>query len=136
MSTEEHGPVESGQERPLATPLDHEVAQAVTTLETHLGAAEARRVLRQALTGVQEQLAGSSKDARLVAHGYRQLVLRHAEAQEMAEANKALGRLLKELGVATISVLPFAFVSLPAMFALARYFHIELLPDRKRAVTR
>jgi hypothetical protein len=49
--------------------------------------------------------------------------------EEMDAANHALAELLKYLGMAVIGILPGAFVTLPGLYALAKHFDIDLLPE-------
>ena len=90
---------------------------------------EVRQQLIELLLLVKRALARDSADARFVVAVYRRTLAHEADDDEQARANAALKRMLTELGVVVVSILPFAFVTLPGLFALARYFGIDLLPE-------
>jgi len=86
-----------------------------------------RRIINQLLV-IKQALARGGADARFVVDTYRRILRHQAEKSEQAQANEALKRILGELSVVSVSILPFAFVTLPGLFALAHHFGIELLP--------
>lgn len=87
-----------------------------------------QRIIRLLLL-IKRALARENADARFVITTYQRILKHQAGEQEQAQANEALKRLLGELSVMVVSVLPFAFVTLPGLFALAHHFGIELLPE-------
>ncbi|HHD57414.1 MAG TPA: hypothetical protein ENK89_07050 [Desulfobulbaceae bacterium] len=89
---------------------------------------EVHRRIVNLLLLIKRALARDSADARFVVTTYRRILRHQAGKEEQARANEALKRILGELSVVTVSILPFAFVTLPGLFALARHFDIELLP--------
>lgn len=107
---------------------EFDIRSFLAQLRQQYSAEEIRRQLSQLLTLLQRQLAGTSADARLVATTYRRVAQRKAEGHEIAAANQALRRLLAELGVAVVGILPGGFITLPALYAVARHYQIELVP--------
>ena len=97
--------------------------------ETRIQPDELRRRIIEMLLLIKRALARESADARFVVVTYRRILRHQAGKEEQARANEALKRLLGELSVMVVSILPFAFVTLPGLFALAHHFGIELLPE-------
>ncbi len=97
----------------------------------HYRPEELRRRLIELLLAVREALARDSADARFVVATYRRILKDEACEAERLQANEALKRLLEELGLVVIGIMPFSFVTLPGVFALARHFHIDLLPGER-----
>ncbi len=107
---------------------DVDVRALIRRLQESYGADEMQRRVSALLTTLRRHLAASGADARLVAGTYRRLAQKQATKHEIAQANRALRRLLAELGVAAVGILPGGFITLPALYALARHFHVELVP--------
>jgi len=97
--------------------------------ETDIHPDEVRRRIIELLLLIKRALARDSADARFVMITYQRILKHQAKKEEQAQANEALKRLLGELSVMVVSILPFAFVTLPGLFALAHHFGIELLPE-------
>ncbi len=112
--------------------LEGDAGQLLRQLEQHwhtdIRPQEVHRRIINLLLLIKRALARDGADARLVVTTYRRLLKHQAGKKEQAQANEALKRILGELSVVTVSILPFAFVTLPGLFALARHFNIELLP--------
>jgi len=106
--------------------------QLMQLLEQHwhpeLQPDEIRRQLIELLLLIKRELARNSADARLVVRTYRRIIRHQAGREEQARANEAMKRIIGELSVVIIGILPFSFVTLPGLFALAHRFGIELLP--------
>ncbi|HFQ89506.1 MAG TPA: hypothetical protein ENK27_05450 [Desulfobulbus sp.] len=92
---------------------------------------ELRQRLETLLLAIKKALARNSADARFVVAVYRRILEHRASEEEKKQANRALKRILKELGLVVIGILPFSFVTLPGLFALAHHYHIDLLPDEE-----
>lgn len=111
---------------------EKDAGQLLRQLEQHWYAdirpKEVHRRIINLLLLVKRALARDSADARFVVTIYRRILRHQAGKKEQAQANEALKRILGELSVVTVSILPFAFVTLPGLFALAHHFGIELLP--------
>ena len=105
----------------LLRQLEHHWHSDIRPKEVH------RRIVNLLLL-IKRALARDGADARFVVATYRRILRHQAGKTEQAQANEALKRILGELGVVTVSILPFAFVTLPGLFALAHHFGIELLP--------
>ncbi len=112
--------------------LEGDAGQLLRQLEQHWRAdirpKEVHQRIINLLLLIKRALARDGADARLVVTTYRRLLRHQAGKKEQTQANEALKRILGELSVVTVSILPFAFVTLPGLFALARHFNIELLP--------
>jgi len=112
--------------------LEGDAGQLLRQLEQHWRAdirpKEVHQRIINLLLLIKRALARDGADARLVVTTYRRLLRHQAGKKEQTQANEALKRILGELSVVTVSILPFAFVTLPGLFALARHFDIELLP--------
>jgi len=100
---------------------------------SHYGVHELQRRIVTALQAVKHALQQDSADARLILSAYRRLPRHEIKREELAQANEALRRLLKSLGVAVVGLLPLSFITLPALFALAHRLGIELLPAANSA---
>ena len=118
---------------------ENDGARLLARLERHWQARYTPRQLRRhllvALGTLREALARDTGDARLVLETYRQLLHRRATAQAVEEANEALRRLLKDLGLAILALLPLSFITLPALFALAHRLGMDLVPPETPAGT-
>ena len=112
--------------------LEGDAGQLLRQLEQHWRAdirpKEVHQRIINLLLLIKRALARDGADARLVVTTYRRLLRHQAGKKEQAQANEALKRIFGELSVVTVSILPFAFVTLPGLFALARHFGIKLLP--------
>lgn len=112
--------------------LEGDAGQLLRQLEQHwhtdIRPKEVHRRIINLLLLIKRALARDGADAHLVVTTCRRLLRHQAGKKEQAQANEALKRILGELSVVTVSILPFAFVTLPGLFALARHFNIELLP--------
>lgn len=116
---------------------EKDASELLIRLEQHwreqYTAHELQRRIVAALQSVKQALARDSADARLILAAYRHLLHREAQREELAQANEALRRLLKSLGLAVVVLLPISFITLPALFALAHRLGIELLPGAETA---
>ena len=109
---------------------EKEATELLARLERRWQAEYSPRELRQHLVGalhrLRRALARDTDDARLVVETYRQLLHHQATAETVQQANEALHRLLRDLGLAVLTLLPFSFITLPALFTLAHHLGIEL----------
>jgi len=116
---------------------EKDASELLIRLEQHwreqYTAHELQRRIVAALHSVKQALARDSADARLIVAAYRHLLHQKARGEELAQANEALRRLLKSLGLAVVVLLPMSFITLPALFALAHSLGIELLPAAETA---
>jgi len=105
--------------------------------QPHYRPEELHQRLTEMLLTIKRALAQDSADARLVVATHRRMLLQHeTDPKELERADKALKRLLKSLGVVVVGLLPLSFITLPALFALAHHFGIELLPDENPLETK
>ncbi len=116
----------------LHSKLEGDAGQLLRQLEQHwrvdIRPKEVHRRIINLLLIIKRALARDGADARFVVTTYRRIIRHQAGKKEQVQANEALKRILGELSVVTVSILPFAFVTLPGLFALAHHFGIELLP--------
>lgn len=113
-------------------PADKEARRLLKHLEQHwqtqYNRKELYRRLNRVLPLIRQALARDSKDTRKIIITYRRFLKHEVTAEEMTQANAALARILTEMGTVVVSLMPLAFITLPALFALAHHFGIELLP--------
>lgn len=83
------------------------------------------------LLELKRALARDNADARFVVRTYRRLLAHEALPGEVELADQVLKRMVAELSVVVVSILPFAFITLPGVLALARHFGIDLLPPKE-----
>ncbi|GEM_PF-3765112 len=86
------------------------------------------RDLRAQLQELRVVIAREGQAGQRMAHTYAAYLRGEAGRVEMAQANAELRRLLALMGMGVLALLPFAFVTLPALMRLADHFHIQLLP--------
>ncbi len=116
----------------LPASLEEEAREMLQVLELHWHRRYQPEEIRQKVVDLLERLrqvlSRDSADARFVASTYRRLLRHEALEEEVELANQVLKRMVAELSVVVVSVLPFAFITLPGLLALARHFGIELFP--------
>ena len=116
----------------ISSKLEEDARQLLRQLEHHwrtdIRPNEVHRRIINLLLLIKRALERDGADARFVVATYRRMLKHQAGKEEQAQANEALKRILGELSVVAVSILPFAFVTLPGLFALAHHFGIELLP--------
>ncbi len=112
--------------------LEEEARELLRVLEVHWhrrhSPQEVRRRVRELLLALRARLARDRDDARFILRTYRRLLRHEAMKEELELADRVLKRMVAELSVVVVSVLPFAFVTLPGLLALAHHFGIELMP--------
>ena len=97
---------------------------------SHYSRKELHRRLNSVLPLIKQALARDSKDTRKIIITYHRSLKHEVTAEEITQANAALARILVEMGAIVVSLMPLAFITLPGLFALARHFDIELLPEK------
>ena len=104
--------------------------ELLTWLEANWGSHMQPRVLRAeiltSLHRLEEELAYDSDDARLVVQVYDQWLHGRARTGDLERANKALEHIIADLGLFILATLPLGSLVLPAVFALARHFGVDL----------
>ena len=90
---------------------------------------EIRGKVRELLKHLEQVLDSDSADARFLLCTYRRLLGRDALPEELELANRVMQRMVAELSGDVVSVLPFSFITLPNMLALARHLGVDLLPE-------
>lgn len=115
----------------------HEGKPVLTRLERYWRlrrpAPPGREQIRQVLFHLREVLHHNGRNTRIVSRTWLRLAAREEiDAGELEAANRALRDLLKTLGITVVGILPGSFITLPGLFALARRFNIDLLPDSFR----
>ena len=90
-----------------------------------------RKKIVALLLELKRALARDSADARFVVGTYRRMLRHEALPSEIELADQVLKRMVAELSVVVVSILPFAFITLPGVLALARHFGIDLLPPEE-----
>ena len=115
--------------------LEDEAREMLHILELHWHRRycpeEIRGNVKELLLQLKRTLARESADARFVVSTFRRLLRNEALEEELELANQVLKRMVAELSVVVVSILPFAFVTLPGVLALANHFGIELLPSER-----
>lgn len=89
---------------------------------------EIRSKLKELLQELKKVLASDRSDARFILCTYRRLFRHEVLTEELELANHVLQRMVAELSGVVVSVLPFSFITLPRVLALARHLGIDLLP--------
>jgi hypothetical protein len=116
--------------------LEDEAREIMQMLEMHwhrrYRPAEIRQKVQRLLDQLQKVLARDSADARFVTDTYRRLMRHQALEEEVELANQVLKRMVAELSVVVVSILPFAFITLPGLVALSHHFGIQLFPPEER----
>ncbi len=112
--------------------LEAEAKELLRVLELHwrrrYRSGELHEKVKVLLLRLKEVLARDRADSQFVVSTYRRLLHHQALEEEVELADQVLKRMVAELSVVVVSVLPFAFVTLPSLLALARHFGIELFP--------
>lgn len=106
---------------------EFDVRVLLAQLRRQYSAEEVRHGLSKLLVMLRHRLAGSGTDVRLVAATYHRIAQHKADKHELEAANQALRRLLADLGVAVVGILPGGFITLPALYALARHYRVEVV---------
>lgn len=60
---------------------------------------------------------------------YKRYTKKQASREELAEANKQFGDLLKGLGLGVFAVLPFAPITIPLVVKLGKIVGVDVLPS-------
>jgi hypothetical protein len=111
--------------------------QLLARLEQHWQARhppeEVQRQVQNSLRTIRQVLSRNTANTRIITMTFLRLAAQEELApDELEAANRALRELLKTLGVTVVGILPGSFITLPGLFALARHFDIELLPESSR----
>lgn len=113
--------------------LEREARDLVQVLEKHWHRRYQPHEIRQRivtlLEALKKALARDTADARFVVQTYHRLLRHEALEEEVELTNQVLRRMVAELSVVVVSVLPFAFITLPGLLALSRHLGIELFPQ-------
>ena len=113
-------------------PLEEEAREILRILDLHwhrrYRPEQVREKLKALLLELKKILARDRADARFVVTTFRRLLNHQALQGEVEIADQVLKRMVAELSVVIVSVLPFAFVTLPGVLALADHMGIQLLP--------
>ncbi len=124
----------------MISELERQAAELLAYLEeywrVHYPELKLHEHLTDMLHAARQALAQDSDDARLIITAYSRSLKHEIKPAELKRANAAVKRLLKSLGLMTVSLMPLSFITLPGLFALARYFDIELLPEKPPGKTR
>ncbi len=112
--------------------LEEEARELVQLLNLHwhrrYRPEEVRAKVVALLEELKQVLSRDTADARFVAQTYHRLLRHEALEEEVEIANQVLKRMVAELSVVVVSILPFAFITLPGLLSLAHHFGIELFP--------
>lgn len=107
-------------------------AQMISTIDACCRNATERALLRARVVSqlgrLRDALAQESADARLIVATYNRYRRGQADSAELARANERLRKLLKLIGIGTLGVLPFSFVTIPVVVQLGRRFGVDVLP--------
>ncbi len=116
----------------MITELEKQALELLAYLEEywrmHYPELKLHEHLTDMLHAARQALAQDSDDARLII-AYSRSLKHEIKPAELKKANTAVKRLLKSLGLMTVSLMPLSFITLPGLFALAHYFNINLLPE-------
>ena len=102
------------------------VARLETDWRSRLQPQALHAEIRATLQRIKEELARDSDDARLVLHVYHHWLQGQAGTEELERANRALEHIVADLGLFILAAMPLGFITLPAVFALARHFGVDL----------
>lgn len=112
--------------------LEEEARELVQLLNLHwhrrYHPEEVREKVVELLEQLKKVLSRDSADARFIVQTYHRLLRHEALEEEVELANQVLKRMVAELSVVVVSILPFAFITLPGLLSLAHHFGIELFP--------
>ncbi len=80
------------------------------------------------LKRLQQIFAQESSESKLMMEVYGRSLINKATPEELQQANKQFGELLKTLGLGTIFVLPGGVVTLPLTIMAAKKLGVDILP--------
>ncbi len=78
---------------------------------------------------LKEALAQEKQETKEMLVTYKRYTRKQANREELREANKQFGDLLKGLGLGMFAVLPFAPITIPLVVKLGKVVGVDILPS-------
>lgn len=78
---------------------------------------------------LKEALAQEKQETKEMLVTYRRYTRKQANREELREANRQFGDLLKGLGLGMFAVLPFAPITIPLVVKLGKVVGVDVLPS-------
>ena len=85
--------------------------------------------LKRDLLMLKEALALEKQETKEMLVTYKRYTKKQANREELKEANKQFGDLLKGLGLGMFAVLPFAPLTIPLIVKLGKIVGVDVLPS-------
>jgi len=85
--------------------------------------------LKRDLIILKEALAQEKKETKEMLVTYKRYTRKQANREELREANRQFGDLLKGLGLGMFAVLPFAPITIPVVVKLGKIVGVDVLPS-------
>jgi len=85
--------------------------------------------LKRDLIVLKEALAQEKQETKDMLVTYKRYTRKQANREELREANRQFGDLLKGLGLGMFAVLPFAPITIPIVVKLGKVVGVDVLPS-------
>ncbi|ACA87458.1 hypothetical protein [Shewanella woodyi] len=85
--------------------------------------------LKRDLLILKEALSQEKQETKEMLVTYKRYTRKQASSEELREANKQFGDLLKGLGLGMFAVLPFAPITIPLVVKLGKVVGVDVLPS-------
>ncbi|MBW8182385.1 hypothetical protein [Shewanella nanhaiensis] len=85
--------------------------------------------LKRDLLILKEALSQEKQETKEMLVTYKRYTKKQASSEELREANKQFGDLLKGLGLGMFAVLPFAPITIPLVVKLGKVVGVDVLPS-------
>lgn len=88
-----------------------------------------REQLQKSLLVLKRGLAQETVETKKMLQVYHRYTQGEVTEQELQEANRQFGNVLKSLGLSIVVILPFSPITLPALVKLGDKLGVDILPD-------
>lgn len=85
--------------------------------------------MKALLKQVQEYLKTESLETKLMLEVYLKYTKGLASKEELMEANTQLKDIFKNINFGVFALLPFAVITIPGLFYIAKKYQIDIIPD-------
>lgn len=85
--------------------------------------------LKRDMLILKEALSQEKQETKDMLVTYKRYTKKQASREELAEANKQFGDLLKGLGLGVFALLPFAPITIPLVVKLGKMVGVDVLPS-------
>ncbi|BAJ03056.1 hypothetical protein [Shewanella violacea] len=85
--------------------------------------------LKRDMLILKDALSQEKQETKDMLVTYKRYTKKQASREELAEANKQFGDLLKGLGLGVFAVLPFAPITIPLVVKLGKIVGVDVLPS-------